>query len=58
MEKIVHKAHSFMEAEKREIEQYRAMTPARRQEIARALRAHYFGDNKPDIRDSLRNKRG
>lgn len=52
MERIVHIARSFEEADQWDREQSRSLTPRERQEIARVLRKRAFGDECPDVRES------
>ena len=44
MEKVVHIFHSFADAERAEIEYYRALTPEKRMEILFDLIANAHGD--------------
>jgi hypothetical protein len=50
MERIVHIAKSFEEAEWWDIEQNLAMTPDERLEAAKELKERVYGKNPPDVR--------
>lgn len=54
MERIVHKSHSFEEAQEWDIRQQLEMTPEERQRVARALRDRVYGADAPDVRESER----
>ena len=51
MERIVHIAKSFEEAEQWDIEQNLAMTPEERLEAAKELKERVYGKNSPDVRE-------
>ncbi|UCH96627.1 MAG: hypothetical protein JSV88_07195 [Candidatus Aminicenantes bacterium] len=51
MERIVHIAKSFEEAEQWDIEQNLAMTPDDRLEAAKELKERVYGKNPPDVRE-------
>jgi len=50
MERVVHIAKSFEEAEEWDIEQNLAMTPEERLEAAKELKERVYGKNSPDVR--------
>ena len=50
MERVVHIAKSFEEAEEWDIEQNLAMTPDERLEAAKELKERVYGKNPPDVR--------
>ena len=50
MEKIVHIAKSFEEAEQWDIQQNISMTPEERLEGAKKLKERVFGKDQPDVR--------
>jgi len=58
MERIVHKAKNHQEAEDWDIEQSIRMTPAERQQIAKALKDKFYGKNCPDVREYHRKIKG
>ena len=51
MKRIVHKSHSFQEAEKWDIQQQINMTPQQRLESAKELRKRVYGTNLLDVRE-------
>jgi hypothetical protein len=51
MERIVHKARSFKEADEWDKRQHQQMTPDERFAIARELQRRVFGPNPPDVRE-------
>jgi hypothetical protein len=57
VERIVHKARSFREADAWDISQHRAMTPNERMRAAREIRERVFPGPNPDIREWHRRKR-
>jgi len=52
MERIVHKAKSFKEAEEWDIMQQINLTPEQRQEVARELEEQVYGSDTVDVRVS------
>ncbi|MFN0151648.1 MAG: hypothetical protein ACKVU1_13170 [bacterium] len=54
MERIVHIAKSFEEAEAWDIEQQVRMTPAERMRVARVLKDRCYPPNSPDVRECHR----
>ena len=52
MERIVHKAKNFIEADEYDIKQHTQMSSNERQAVAKKLRERHFGKNPPDLRDS------
>lgn len=54
MERIVHIAKSFEEAEQWDIEQNLSMTPEERLDAAWQLVLQVYGTDAPDIRDSIK----
>ncbi len=52
MERVVHKAKNFKEAEEWDILQQINLTPEQRQEIARQLKQRFYGSNTVDVRES------
>ena len=56
MQRVIHKAKSFKEAEEWDILQQINMTPEERQKIALALKRRVFGKNPPDVREYYKNK--
>jgi hypothetical protein len=56
MERDAHKATSFAEAARRDLEQQWAMTPEERLEAARVLRERVYGKDAPDVREAERAK--
>jgi len=54
MERIVHIAKDFEEAELWDIEQCLAMSPDERLEAAKVLKERVFGVNHPDLREFYR----
>jgi len=57
MEKVVHVARSFADAERWDIEQQIRLTPEQRQAIAGELRKRVYGPHPPDVRTSRDNAR-
>jgi hypothetical protein len=53
MERVAHKAASFDDARRWELEQYRQMSPDERRSVAKALRERHFGPRCPDVRDAV-----
>jgi hypothetical protein len=51
MERIVHIARSFAEADKWDIRQQMAMTPQERMRVAKAIKERMFPGKNPDIRE-------
>ncbi len=51
MERIVHIAKNFEEAEQWDIEQNLAMTPEERLKAAKELKDRVYGKNPPDVRE-------
>ena len=51
MKRIVHKSHSFKEAEKWDIQQQINMTPQQRLEAAKELSKRVYGTNLLDVRE-------
>ncbi|MEA3475394.1 MAG: hypothetical protein U9R23_02965 [Candidatus Cloacimonadota bacterium] len=51
MKRIVHKSHSFKEAEKWDIQQQINMTPQQRLESAKELSKRVYGTNLLDVRE-------
>jgi hypothetical protein len=51
MERVVHIAKSFEEAEQWDIEQNLAMTPEERLKAAKELKDRVYGKNPPDVRE-------
>ena len=56
MERIVHKSHSFKEAEEWDILQHIQMSPEERQNAAKELKKRVYGNHAPDIREAVRKK--
>jgi hypothetical protein len=56
MKRIVHKSHSYTEAECWDIKQQVSLSPEERQKAAKELRIRVFGKATKDVRESL-NKR-
>lgn len=54
VERIVHIAKSFEEAEAWDIEQQVRMTPAERMRVARVLKDRCYPPNSPDVRECHR----
>jgi len=54
MERIVHIAVDFQDAEQWDIQQQLAMTPDERLEAAHQLICRHYGTDLPDVRDSHR----
>lgn len=52
MERVVHKANEFKEAEERDIEQEVSMTPEQRLQAAKELCDRFYPANVPDVRVS------
>jgi hypothetical protein len=50
IKRIAHKFNSHQQAEDWNIEQYVRMTPEQRQDIAKELRRHAYGDKVQDVR--------
>jgi hypothetical protein len=50
IERIAHKARGFAEADRRDLEQHRCLTPAERQIAAAWLKEKHFGIDCPDVR--------
>jgi hypothetical protein len=53
MQRVVHKARSFKEADAYDVRQQRAMTPQQRMDAARELQRRFYGPSK-DIRSCHR----
>jgi len=53
MDRVGNKARGFDQARHWEYEQYAAMTPDQRREVARALRERVYGERCPDVRDAV-----
>ena len=53
VDRVANKARGFDAAYAWEIEQYAAMTPDERREVARKLRERVYGLDCPDVRDSV-----
>jgi len=51
MERVIHKANSFAEADMWDQAQQRAMTPEQRMRIAKALRDRFFPYPRKDLRE-------
>lgn len=58
MERIVHKARNFEEAEKWDIQQHISMTPQERMRAAREIRDRMFPGKQPDVREWHRSQKG
>ena len=58
MERIVHKARGFQQAEEWDVEQQVRMTPDERQLAARELKERVYGAHAPDVRESHRQGAG
>jgi hypothetical protein len=56
MERIIVKLNSFKEAENADIFQQISLSPEERQEIAKILKKRVYGENPPDVRDSVNHK--
>jgi hypothetical protein len=56
MDREVHKAKSFADADRWDREQMWAMTPDERMAIAKELRDRVFGKDCPDVREAERGK--
>jgi hypothetical protein len=56
MDREVHKAKSFADADRWDREQMWAMTPDERMAIAKELRDRVFGKDCPDVREAERSK--
>jgi len=54
MERIIVKLKSFKEAEEADILQQLSLTPEERQSIAKTLKLKVYGENPPDIRESIK----
>lgn len=54
MERVVHIAHSFREAEEWDIKQQGAMSPQQRQTAAKMLKDRVYGKHCPDIKEATR----
>ena len=52
MERVVHKANGFKEAEEWDIEQQVSMTPEQRLRAAKELNGRFYPANIPDVRAS------
>jgi hypothetical protein len=52
LSRVVHKSHSFAEAEEWDITQHISLTPEQRQAIARELKRRCWGENPPDVRST------
>jgi len=50
--RVVHKSHSFVEADEWDGAQQIRLSPEQRQAIARELKRRCWGDNPPDIRSA------
>jgi len=56
MERIVHIAKNFEDAEQWDIEQNLSMTPEERMDAARHLTEQVYGKDQPDVREWERRK--
>ncbi len=56
MERDAHKARSFAEAARWDLQQQWSLTPEQRLEIAKVLRDRAFGADAPDVREAERAK--
>jgi hypothetical protein len=54
IDRVVHVAHSYSEAEEWDILQNIRMTPEERRRAARELRRRVYGERCPDVRDAAR----
>jgi hypothetical protein len=52
MERKVHIAHNFKDAEEWDIRRHISMTPEERQKAAKILKEKFYGKNNPDVRES------
>lgn len=57
MQRIVHKARTFAEAEAWERKQYQEMTPVERMRAAREIKERLFPGKRPDVRECHKNNR-
>jgi hypothetical protein len=57
VERVVHKARGFEEAEAWDVSQHRAMSPNERMRAAKEIRDRVFPGPNPDIREWHRRKR-
>jgi hypothetical protein len=57
MERVVHKAKSFAEADEWEIRQHLAMTPRERMRAARIIKDRLFPGKNPDVREWHRSQK-
>jgi hypothetical protein len=53
VERVAHKATSFEDARRWDLEQYRRMSPDERRRVAKELRRRVYGDHCPDVRDAM-----
>jgi hypothetical protein len=51
MERVVHRALSFADADRWDVAQHRSMTPEQRLEVARRLKERAFPANAKDVRE-------
>jgi hypothetical protein len=58
VERVVHKASSFVEAEAWDVVQHREMTPAERMRAGKEIRDRVFPGKNPDIKEWHRKKNG
>jgi hypothetical protein len=56
VERVAKKSRGFEQARRWELAQYRSMSPDERRAIAKALRDRAFGRDRPDVRESERQK--
>ena len=54
MKRIDNKAKNIKEAERWDITQQIMMSPEERQKAAKELKKKFYGDNPPDVRQSVR----
>lgn len=52
MKRIFNIARNHFEAKEYDKEQYKNMSPGKRQKIAFELKRRFYGDNTPDVRES------
>jgi hypothetical protein len=57
VERIVHKAANFKEADEWEIQQHLAMTPQERMRVAKAIKERMFPGKNPDVREWHRSQK-
>jgi len=56
MDRTVSISINHREAREHDIRQHQEMTHEQRQAAARELRIRYFGSDRPDVRDSTKNR--